>query len=309
MSERYDAHIVELDPLLRDWLAAQTTAAGWRTRCAPDIGSLDDETDASDSSAGAQPRWLLVDLDESAPDSLKRLNEYREGHPGTRVLMIASHIDPVRLLAWLRSWIGRLLAKPFTRGELLGALGLQDRYIESERETILPWMPSSSKIRRGVKDWLEMETVSAPGLEAWLSRWIELYLSHHVPENKLRDIRVAVGEMLGNAVEWGNGNNPDAKIYLSCALFPDQVIITIEDEGKGFTPADVPSPDNNPFEVMRMRKAIGKRVGGYGLHLARKVSSDFFYNHKGNRVMLIWRFPPLKPNANPSRQPTGKTDA
>ena len=299
-----DVHIVEPDPLLRDWLASQAQSAGWTSACAADLESL-----SAAAVADEKPRWLMIDLDDGSPDAVKRLNEYRDSHPGVRVLIIASHIDPVRLLSWLRGGIGRVLAKPFTRGELLGALGLQDRHIESERETILTWMPSSSRIRRGVKDWFEMETVSAPGLEAWLSRWIELYLSHQVPENKLRDIRIAVGEMLGNAVEWGNRNNPESRITLCCALFPDQVIVSIEDEGKGFEPSDVPSPDENPFEVMRMRRAAGKRVGGYGLHLARKVTSDFFYNHKGNRVMLIWRFPSIKTVGAASAQPTaGKTD-
>jgi anti-sigma regulatory factor (Ser/Thr protein kinase) len=277
-----DVFIVESHNELRQWMSKILTSVGWDVQSSEkwDLGN----------NAESAPGWLLMDADEFPGDWMKTLNDFRKDNPSTRILLAASHTDPVRLLSWLRGGIGRVLAKPFTRGELFSALGLEDRYPSPSQDTILHWMSGDSRIRRGVKDWIELETVSGPGLEAWLSRWLELYLSHRVPESLLRDIRIGVGEMLGNAIEWGNRNRRDAKIYLSCALFPDQVIIHIRDEGPGFDPGDVPEPSKNPFKVMNMRKTQGKRVGGYGLFLAKKVTSELLFNNAGNGVMLVWRF-------------------
>ncbi|MCC8165705.1 MAG: ATP-binding protein [Planctomycetes bacterium] len=44
---------------------------------------------------------------------------------------------------------------------------------------------------------------------------------------------------------------------------------------------------------MRDRQSAGKRAGGYGVFLIRKLVDDIVYNEKGNTVLLIKYLPEI----------------
>ena len=93
-----------------------------------------------------------------------------------------------------------------------------------------------------------------------------------------------------NAIEWGNAMNHDARVRLSYKLLPDRIMIRIADEGKGFDPNDVPDPTIDPIKTIEAREERGKRPGGFGIHLARRVMDTVSFNETGNVVTMEKRF-------------------
>ena len=61
-------------------------------------------------------------------------------------------------------------------------------------------------------------------------------------------------------------------------------------EVPGFDPTKVPDPTVDPIKLIEAREAHGKRPGGFGIHLAKRVMDTFSYNETGNIVTMEKRF-------------------
>jgi anti-sigma regulatory factor (Ser/Thr protein kinase) len=67
---------------------------------------------------------------------------------------------------------------------------------------------------------------------------------------------------------------------------PDRVTFRIEDEGDGFDHSGLADPSLDPVRHISERRATGKRMGGWGVFLTRKMMDEVTYNPKGNIVFL-----------------------
>jgi serine/threonine-protein kinase RsbW len=56
------------------------------------------------------------------------------------------------------------------------------------------------------------------------------------------DVEIALREALENAVVHGNHEDPRKHVHVSCRCQPDEVLITVRDEGQGFVVDEVPDP-------------------------------------------------------------------
>lgn len=90
-------------------------------------------------------------------------------------------------------------------------------------------------------------------------------------------IRLALEEALVNAVKHGNGQDPTKTVRVRYQCTPQQFLIEICDEGRGFDPEAVPDP-LNPDNL--------ERPGGRGVFLMRHYMSWVQYNELGNCVTL-----------------------
>ena len=111
------------------------------------------------------------------------------------------------------------------------------------------------------------------------------------PALRQRDIQIAIDEMGRNAIEWGNRKDINRKIHMAYCMFDDRIVFKIEDEGEGFDTSLVPDPTKDPLGVVLKREAAGKRPGGYGLAMCRKIMDAVYYNGKGNMIIMEKRFP------------------
>lgn len=96
-------------------------------------------------------------------------------------------------------------------------------------------------------------------------------------------VRLAVEEALTNAFRHGHRTLPrETPVTLDLTIGPEEVRISVEDQGPGFTPEAVPDPtlDEN------LDKPAGR-----GLMLMRAYMASIDYNAKGNRVTLVYRRP------------------
>jgi anti-sigma regulatory factor (Ser/Thr protein kinase) len=105
----------------------------------------------------------------------------------------------------------------------------------------------------------DIELVALEGLDR-LARYLG------IEESKIGEARILVTEAVINALEHSGPRAPSVKVEFT--MTRDELTIFVRDEGEGFDPSAVPSPD--------IRKKIGggsKR--GWGLKLMESLSDDF----------------------------------
>lgn len=125
-------------------------------------------------------------------------------------------------------------------------------------------------------------------------------LLHRTPltERQVKDLRQAVMEMGGNAIEWGHKKNAELPLRITYRIDPQAVTLVIEDQGPGFNPREVPhaAKEEDPIGHLDVRTDMGIREGGFGIMLARGLVDEFRYNDKGNVVTLVKRFEVASPS-------------
>ena len=110
---------------------------------------------------------------------------------------------------------------------------------------------------------------------------MDMWLKNGVSDGDLPDLQLALEEGLANAVKHGNQLNPDKQVKVECQLLDNCMIrVTIEDEGPGFNPEDVPDPTD--FENL-------DKPSGRGIVLMRAFMDEVLYNDRGNQLTFCKR--------------------
>jgi len=122
----------------------------------------------------------------------------------------------------------------------------------------------------------------------------DLFAHTPLTERQIKDLKQAVMEMGGNAIEWGHRKNADLVLRLTYRIDPTSVTLIIQDQGPGFDPRDLPhaASDEDPIRHLEIRNDLGLREGGFGIMLARGLVDEFRYNERGNEVTLVKHFNP-----------------
>ncbi|MFI4860166.1 MAG: ATP-binding protein [Phycisphaerales bacterium JB063] len=94
-------------------------------------------------------------------------------------------------------------------------------------------------------------------------------------------IRLALDEALANAVKHGNDGDASKTVTVEMDVNDQRVVISIEDQGPGFTPEALPDPtaDENL-----------SRPCGRGVMLMNAYMTGVEFNDTGNRVTLTKTF-------------------
>ncbi len=110
---------------------------------------------------------------------------------------------------------------------------------------------------------------------------MDIWLKNGVSDGDLPDLQLALEEGLANAVKHGNQLNPAKQVKVECQLLDDCMIrVTIEDEGPGFNPEEVPDPTD--FENL-------DKPSGRGIVLMRAFMDEVLYNDRGNQLTFCKR--------------------
>ena len=102
---------------------------------------------------------------------------------------------------------------------------------------------------------------------------------YNINNSYFGNILIALTEAVENAIFHGNGNQPSKMVKIQFESHQKGVTFTIEDEGNGFDPSQV--PDATDFEGNPAKK-------GTGLFLMKSLTDDLKYTGKGNKVMLTF---------------------
>ena len=90
-------------------------------------------------------------------------------------------------------------------------------------------------------------------------------------------VRLCLDEGLINAIDHGNARDPAKSVTVTLYDNTGEWGVTIEDQGEGFEPADVPDA-NDPGSVLL--------EGGRGILLMRSLMDEVYYWDRGTRVYL-----------------------
>lgn len=90
-------------------------------------------------------------------------------------------------------------------------------------------------------------------------------------------LRLAIDEAVTNAIRHGNDNDPSKVVKIEAEFTANLITVTIEDQGSGFDPYDLPDPT--------LEENID-RPHGRGVMLMNAYMTTVAYNESGNKVTM-----------------------
>lgn len=196
------------------------------------------------------------------------------------IVMVTALNDPGNRVHGVRVGANEYLGKPFTAAEFFATI-----------DRALAWR--AEHMERGVTGEIHFDVQSEASYLPQLNDMLtDMYNRTPLTERQVKDLKQAVMEMGGNAIEWGHRRNADLTLRIIYRIEPDRVTLIIRDQGPGFDPGNLPhaAHPEDPIAHLDVRNELGLREGGFGIMLARGLVDEFSYNDKGNEVTLVKRF-------------------
>jgi DNA-binding response OmpR family regulator len=220
---------------------------------------------------------MMPDLDGFKVCELLKRNRETNLIP---VLMVTALNDAGHRAQGVRVGANGYVAKPFTPDALFAAI-----------DAALAW--GREHADHGTRGEINFDIRSeATYLQEVNDLLTDLYAHTPLTERQVKDLRQAVMEMGGNAIEWGHRKNADLPLRITYRINPDSVTLVIKDQGPGFDPTTLShaASEEDPIGHLDIRNELGLREGGFGIMLARGLVDEFRYNDLGNEVTLVKRF-------------------
>jgi len=227
---------------------------------------------------------MLPDIDGFAIcDRLKRNRETNL----IPIVMVTALQDADHQAAGVRVGANGYLKKPFTPEKLYEAM-----------DRALAWHEEHQK--KGTHGEINFDIRSElTYLQQANDMLADMFAHTPLTDRQIKDLKQAVMEMGGNAIEWGHRKNADLVLRITYRIDPKAITLIIQDQGPGFNPGNLPhaASDEDPIGHIELRNELGLREGGFGIMLARGLVDEFKYNQRGNEVTLIKRLD--QPQAGP----------
>ena len=101
----------------------------------------------------------------------------------------------------------------------------------------------------------------------------------HLSESEEHNLLVAASEAVNNAVLHGNKGDPSKKVMLDVDYIDDEIIVAVEDEGRGFNLENLPDP-LLPENLLK--------PSGRGIHIMKSLmdSVAFEFTPKGTKAIM-----------------------
>lgn len=273
--KKYAVLVVEDEAPMRSFLEKVLDRSGYEVVTAADGESALNEL------ARGRCDVLVLDMCLPGMSGSEVLQRVRREWPSIAVVVITGYPSEEAVIECMSRGAARFLSKPFKVSEFMRAItgALHDlRDAATVREGLT--------VRGGLRDWVEL---TAPSRQEYLDRlenFVDALYDTRLNRSDKEDLKIAIGEIAANAMEWGNKRDLLRRIKVSYCLFPEEIVFKVEDEGEGFEADEVPDPLENPVAHIIERLKSGKRVGGYGMFIAKKVMDKVIYSEKGNVVIL-----------------------
>ncbi len=229
-----------------------------------------------------KPDLVLLDLMLPGTDGFavcEQLKRNRETNL-VPVLMVTALNDPNHHAQGVRVGANGYVTKPFTPDQLFSAM-----------DKALAWRKEHED--HGITGEIHFDIRSElTYLQQVNDLLADLFAHTPLTERQIKDLRQAVMEMGGNAIEWGHKKNADLPLHITYRIDPQAVTLVIKDQGPGFNPKHLPhaAQEEDPIGHLDVRSELGIREGGFGIMLAKGLVDEFRYNEIGNEVTLVKRF-------------------
>jgi DNA-binding response OmpR family regulator len=229
-----------------------------------------------------QPDLILLDLSLPDIDGFEVCDHLKRNRETNLIpiIMLTAHHDAKERAAGVRVGANGYLIKPFAPEQLYKAM-----------DDALAWHDEHQQ--RGSTGEINFDIRSELTYLAQASDMLaDLFAHTPLTERHIKDLKQAVMEMGGNAIEWGHRKNAELVLRITYRIDPTSVTLIIQDQGPGFDPGDIPhaASDEDPIRHLEIRNELGLREGGFGIMLARGLVDKFAYNERGNQVTMVKRF-------------------
>ena len=95
-------------------------------------------------------------------------------------------------------------------------------------------------------------------------------------------INLALEELVSNIISYGYTDDDEHWIKIAISLENRFLVISLEDDGMPFNPAEATEPDCGcPVE--------DREIGNLGIHLCKQFMDDLIYERRGNKNIVILR--------------------
>ncbi len=101
----------------------------------------------------------------------------------------------------------------------------------------------------------------------------------HLDEIQFHKVLVSTTEAVNNSIFHGNKSDPRKKVYLTCELSDEKMILRVRDSGKGFNPQKIGNPLNESNLL---------RESGRGVFLMKTLVDrvEFHFSEEGSEVEM-----------------------
>ena len=101
----------------------------------------------------------------------------------------------------------------------------------------------------------------------------------HLDEIQFHKVLVSTTEAVNNSIFHGNKSDPRKKVYLTCELSDEKMILRVRDSGKGFNPQKIGNPLNESNLL---------RESGRGVFLMKTLMDrvEFHFSEEGSEVEM-----------------------
>jgi len=114
--------------------------------------------------------------------------------------------------------------------------------------------------------------------ESVMDEIIHQFEKEKIPNHIISDFRLAMDELITNAMIHGNLGDLYKKIFIKYSIGRGEVRMKIRDEGEGF---------KHDAKIFLLDSASLFEVGRRGIYLVKSIMDEMFYNDKGNEVTII----------------------
>jgi len=102
-------------------------------------------------------------------------------------------------------------------------------------------------------------------------------LKYEIQNDKFPDILISLTEAVNNAIIHGNKEDEHKYVHIVLKKTNGGISFTVEDEGAGFNPHNIPDP-TNPEHL--------DCCGGRGVFLMKQLADEVHYLNNGNKVRI-----------------------
>ena len=199
-----------------------------------------------------------------------------------RSLVITGDESPEVLVRSLREKAYLFISKPVKPDELL-------RFVRNTLE--LPPGPDPIEVVSAEPNWVELRFPCAIQIAERIENVVD-HLNHGLPPHIRQSVKMALHELLVNAVKWGGHSGPDAQAHIEYLRTRKFVMCRIADPGAGFEPSEwrystLNSRSLGAISLKEPRAALGSRPEGFGMKLAKTLVDELVYNEAHNEVAMV----------------------
>ncbi len=233
--------------------------------------------DAEDTILSNKIDLVITDIMMPDTNGLQLVLRAKFVNPYVKFIVMTGYHEPENITFCFSNDVSRYVKKPFHLDDILSII---KEVLEEEKEKTV------QTFEKNVDGWLEVSLYSTEESVMATYNYLKQYLAEYIGQEAIVQLSLSFYEMLRNAIEWGNKMDKKKVAQIGCMFLKDRIIFKIQDEGSGFDVVKAVNPEKDPFKRQELRANAGKRPGGYGIEIVKKSMDEFFYNEKGNCLIM-----------------------